>query len=82
MQDASRVTVTLDCRESQDDLIVLEDGNVKAQCSVVPWYQARIADSGGQADLNALTLFDWLQHWGWTTFKIAQSHQLLPQVFQ
>ena len=48
MQDASRVTITLDCRESQDDLIVLEDGNVKAQRSAAQRYKARIADSSAK----------------------------------
>jgi len=80
MQDASRVTVTLDCREShaQDDMIVLEDGTVKAGRSAAQRYQARMADSRGQADLRALTLFDWLQHWNWDTFN--RRPRALPRV--
>src|SRR5216117_943282 len=88
MQDASRVTVTLDCREShaQDDMIVLEDGTVKAGRSAAQRYQARMgfprpSRLTGPHPLRLATALE-LGHVQQTSKSLAPGDQLLPQVFQ
>ena len=73
VQDASRGVVTLDCRpeEAQDDLIVLESGDISAQRSVLRRYRDRLADTGnGNASLPTLSLFECLRLWDWRMWKI------------
>ena len=72
VQESSRSVVTLDCRpeQSQDDLIVLEDGDITTQRSPTKRYQDRNTDAPGALALRSTTLFDWLQFWDWKTFQI------------
>jgi hypothetical protein len=56
--------VNLDCcpEEIQCDFIVLESGEVTAQCSALQRYQDRLTDTeNGNAALLDLLLFDCLQ---------------------
>jgi hypothetical protein len=66
VQDSSREVVSLDCRpeESQDDLIVLESGDISARRSVLWRYRDRLKDTrNGNASLPTLSLFTCLQLW-------------------
>jgi hypothetical protein len=63
--------ISLDCRpeQRQDDLIILESGELTAQRSVLQRYRDRLTDTGnGNVALLALTLFDCLQLWNWETW--------------
>jgi ATP-dependent DNA helicase PIF1 len=72
VQEASQTVVTLDCRpeKCQDNVIVLEDGEVSTQRSPVRRYQDRTRDAPGAQELKSVTLFNWLQFWDWKTFTI------------
>ncbi len=72
VQESSRSVVTLDCwpEQSQDNLIVLEDGDITTQRSPTKRYQDRNTDAPGALSLQSTTLFDWLQFWDWRTFQI------------
>src|ERR1700736_4248264 len=72
VQESSRAAITLDCRpeQSQDNLIVLEDGDIYTQRSPVRRYQDRNRDAPGARELRSVTLFNWLQFWDWKTFTI------------
>ena len=72
VQESSRSIVSLDCRpeESQDNTIILEDGAIKAQRSPLRRYLDRNCDAPGAIVLRSVTLFDWLQLWDWTTFRV------------
>jgi hypothetical protein len=73
VQKSSRMLVSLDCRpeDVQRDLIVLESGEVTAQRSTLRRYRDRLADTGnGNAALLSLSLFDYLQHWDWMTWRV------------
>ena len=73
VQDSSRGVVSLDCRpeESQDDLIVLESGDISARRSVLRRYRDRLKDTrNGNASLPTLSLFTCLRLWDWLTWKI------------
>jgi len=64
VQGSSREVISLDCRpeQRQDDLIILESGELTAQRSVLQRYRDRLTDTGnGNIALLALTLFDCLQ---------------------
>ena len=72
VQESSRSVVTLDCRpeQSQDNLIVLEDGDITTQRSPTKRYQDWKTDAPGALALHSTSLFDWLQFWDWRTFAI------------
>ena len=63
VQKSSWMLVSLDCcpKEVQCDLIVLELGEITAQCSALRRYRDRFTDMGN-ATLLDLSLFDCLQH--------------------
>src|SRR4030081_2380865 len=64
VQDSSRGVVSLDYRpeESQDDLIVLESGDISARRSVLRRYRDRLTDTRNwNASLPTLRLFTWLR---------------------
>src|SRR6266487_3629002 len=65
VQESSRSVVTLDCRpeQSQDNLIVMEDGDITTQRSPTKRYQDRKTDAPGALALHSTSLFDWLQFW-------------------
>ena len=71
VQESSRSVITLDCRpeRAQDNLIVLEGGDVKVQRSPMKRYQDRNTDAPDAHSLWSATLFDWLRLWDWKTFK-------------
>jgi hypothetical protein len=62
VQESSRSVVTLDCRPErvQDNLIVLEGGDVKVQRSPMKKYQDWNIDAPDAHGLRSATLFDWL----------------------
>ena len=70
VQESSRSVVTLDCRpeQSQDNLIVLEDGDITTQRSPTKRYQDRNTMHQVLYELQSTTLFNWLQFWDWRTF--------------
>lgn len=72
VQEASRASITLDCRpeQSQDNLIVLEDGDISTQRSPTRRYQDRTHDAPGARGLRSVSLFDWLQFWDWRAFQV------------
>src|ERR1700733_12028574 len=73
VQDSSRGVVSLDCRpeEVQDDLIILESGEISARRSVLRRYRDRLTDTrNGNASLPALSLFTCLRLWDWLIWKI------------
>jgi hypothetical protein len=72
VQESSRAVITLDCRpeQSQDNLIVLEDGDISTQRSPIRRYQDRNCDAPGAQELQNVTLFNWLQFWDWKTFTV------------
>ncbi|KIX04030.1 uncharacterized protein Z518_07583 [Rhinocladiella mackenziei CBS 650.93] len=73
VQHSSRGVVSLDCRpeEVQDDLIVLESGDISARRSVLRRYRDRPTDTrNGNAALPGLGLLSCLQFWDWLTWKI------------
>jgi hypothetical protein len=73
VQESSRGVVSLDCRpeEAQDDLIVLESGDISTRRSVLRRYRDRLTDTrNGNASLPALSLFDCLRLWDWLIWKI------------
>jgi hypothetical protein len=72
VQESSWTVVTLDyCPEqSQDNLILLEDGDITTQRSPTKRYQDRNTDAPGASGLQSTTLFDWLQFWDWKTFQV------------
>jgi ATP-dependent DNA helicase PIF1 len=81
VQDSSRGVVSLDCRpeETQDDLIVLESGDISTRRSVVRRYRDRLTDTrNGNASLPALSLLTCLWLWDWLTWKVRP--QASPRV--
>jgi ATP-dependent DNA helicase PIF1 len=73
VQDSSRGVVNLDCRpeEAQDDLIILESGDISTRRSVLRRYRDRLTDTrNGNRFLPALSLFDCLRLWDWLIWKI------------
>ena len=60
VQEASRTVITLDCRpeKCQDNVIVLEDGEVSTQRSPVRRYQDRTRDAPSAQELKSVTLFN------------------------
>ena len=71
VQESFRSVVTLNCRleQVQDNLIVLEDGDIKAQRSPTRRYQDQNGDAPLAFGLRSATLLGWLQFWDWRTFK-------------
>ena len=68
VQNSSRGVVSLDCRpeEVQDDLIVLESGDISARRSALRRYRDRLTDTrNGNTALPGLSLFNCLQFWDW-----------------
>ena len=66
VQNSSRGVVSLDCRpeEVQNDLIVLESGDISTQQSALRQYRDRLINTrNGNTSLPALTLFSYLQLW-------------------
>ena len=64
VQKSSRMLASLDCRpeDIQQDLIVLESGDVTAQRPVLQRYRDRLTDTGGgNVALIGLSLFDCLR---------------------
>jgi ATP-dependent DNA helicase PIF1 len=73
VQDSSWGVVSLDCRpkEAQDDLIILESGDISTRRSVLRRYRDRLTDTrNGNTSLLALSLFTCLRLWDWLTWKI------------
>jgi ATP-dependent DNA helicase PIF1 len=60
VQESSRSVATLDCRpeRAQDNLIVLEGGDVKVQRSSMKRYQDRNTDASNVHGLRSATIFD------------------------
>jgi hypothetical protein len=70
VQDSSQGVVSLDYRpeEVQDDLIVLESGNILTRQSVLQWYQDRLTDTRhSNVSLLTLSLFTCLRLRDWLT---------------
>jgi hypothetical protein len=68
VQESSRGIVSLDSRpeEAQDDLIVLESGDISTRRSALRRCRDRLMDTGnGNASLPALSRFDCLRLWDW-----------------
>lgn len=66
VQGCSYQTVTLNCwpEGDQQDLIVVESGEVSSERSALQRYRDRIADTEGRnAAVIDLSLFNWLQSW-------------------
>ncbi|KAI9652816.1 MAG: hypothetical protein M1829_001469 [Trizodia sp. TS-e1964] len=65
VQESSRTFVTLDCRpeNAQDDLIVLESGEIRAQRPPSRRYRDWVQNAPESADVANVTLFEWLQSW-------------------
>jgi hypothetical protein len=73
VQDSSRGVVSLDCwpEEAQDNLIVLESGDISARRSILRRYRDRLIDTrNGNTSLPTLSLFTYLWLWDWLTWKI------------
>ncbi|KIX07986.1 uncharacterized protein Z518_02640 [Rhinocladiella mackenziei CBS 650.93] len=61
----------LPAEEVQDDLIVLESGDISARRSVLRRYRDRLTDTrNGNAALRDLSLLSCLQFWDWLKWKI------------